>query len=142
MVQDLSSAISLLKKYSTITPKIVDSETEKQNLRSAVKLIVSLADAQNFGICASNAQEALDTLDSYLQALGYKLPRTLDTTSDNNSVYLKFSTERMSYKIEPYDGKYRGVLITIFSTHKEDIVGTYGHLPINLFTEKASPNNP
>lgn len=136
MSQDLSQAISLLKKYSSITPIAVDSETEKQQLRLAVKLVVSLADAQNFGICASNAQEALDTLCIYLHALGYKFDLPLDKSSDNNPVYLKFSTERMSYKIDRYNGQYRGVLITIFSTQKDEIVGTYGHLPINLFTEK------
>ena len=136
MTLDLSEAICLLKQYSSIEPKSVDSETEKQQLCSAVKLLVSLADAQNFGICASNASEALNTLADYLQALGYDFDCSGNPSDDPNPVYLKFSTERMSYRINGYDGQYRGVLITIFSEHQDEIVGTYGHLPIDLFGRK------
>ena len=135
MRQDLHQAIYLLKQYSDIVPKTVDSEVEKQRLRSAVKLLVNQADAQNFGICASNAKEALNTLSSYLQALGYEFNDFSNTISNSEAVYLKFSTERMSYHISSYDGEYRGVLITIFSENQEEILGTYGHLPIDLFEE-------
>lgn len=129
-------AISLLRAYSGIVPKTVDSETEKQQLRSAIKLVVSLADAQNLGICASHPQEAFDALDSYLQALGYNFDYPNNIGAEKKPVYLKFSTERMSYSISPYDGQYRGVLITIFAHNHDDIVGTYGYLPINLFSEQ------
>ncbi len=135
MPQDLDQAISLLKEYSGIIPKTVDSEIEKEQLRSAIKLLVSLADAQNFGICATNSQDAFEALNSYLKALGYDLTCPTNTNGNENSVYLKFSTERMSYKISDYDGEYRGVLITIFAENQENILGTYGHLPMNLFVE-------
>lgn len=136
MSQDLEQAISLLKIYSGIVPKTVESETEKQELRSAIKLIVSVADAQNLGICASNAQEAFDSLDNYLRAFGYNFNYPTNIISENNPVYLKFSTERMSYSLSSYDGQYRGVLITIFADKQDNIVGTYGYFPINLFAEE------
>ncbi len=139
MDHNLSSAISLLKEYSTLTPKKVETETQIEQLRSAVKLVVSLATAQNFGICASNVSEASSALVSYLQSLkcDLELPANIATITTNNTpTYLKFSTQRMSFNIERYDGNDRGVLITIFSDDQEEIVGTYGYLPLDLFEDK------
>lgn len=133
MNQDTNQALAILKQYSCIELKIVNSEEEKQTLQSALKLIVSLSDDQNFGICASTTTEALETLKNYLQALGYNEDIDTNFSLENKPVYLKFSTERMSYNLSDYQGEYRGVLITIFSDFDDKIIGTYGHLPLNLF---------
>ena len=129
----LTEALFLLKQYSGLTPKIPHSEAEKKDLRAALKLVVNLADAENFGICAVNSQEAFIVLHSYLTALGYDFHLPVDLNCHDYPVYLKFSTERMSYHISSYDGEYRGVLITIFAQNQDEIVGTYGYLPLQLF---------
>lgn len=136
MSQDLEVAIALLKIYSGVVPKTVESEIEKQKLRVAIKLIASLADAQNLGICASNSKEAFIALGNYLTALGYDFDYPTNINLENNPVYLKFSTERMSYNCSYYDGQYRGVLITMFANNQDEIVGTYGYFPMDLFSEK------
>ncbi|MDJ0594500.1 MAG: DUF1824 family protein [Pleurocapsa sp. MO_226.B13] len=47
-------------------------------------------------------------------------------------VYLKFSTQKMSYYSSEYTGEYRGVLVSIQS--EDDLIaGTYGHFPLDLF---------
>ena len=88
------------------------------------------------GICASNTKQALDTLSSYLHHLGYEFSAPQATSTDDNSVYLKFSTGRMAYHIHRYDGHDHGVLLTIFSQQKEQIVGTYGYFPTDLFEDQ------
>lgn len=133
MNQDTNQALAILKQYSCIELKIVNSEEEKQTLQSALKLIVSLSDNQNFGICASTTIEALETLKFYLQALGYDEDIEVNFPLENKPVYLKFSTERMSCHLSDYQGDYRGVLITIFADFDEEIIGTYGHFPLDLF---------
>jgi len=40
----------------------------------------------------------------------------------------------MSSIVSSYSGKYRGVLISIFANHNQQIEGAYGHLPLDLFT--------
>lgn len=124
----------LLKSYSCTELKTVKSEAEKQELESTIKLIVSLSDDQNFGICASSENEAINTLKNYLQAFGYNSNIEIEKTLEDKPVYLKFSTERKSYHLSDYSGNYRGVLITIFADMNEEIIGTYGHFPLNLFS--------
>ncbi|WP_373478761.1 DUF1824 family protein [Geminocystis sp.] len=133
MNQDINKALNLLKKYSGIELKIVNSEEEKQALQSALKLIVSLSDNENLGICASTEKEAFNTLQNYLKALGYSFNLEDNLLFENKAIYLKFSTEKMSYYVSDYQGEYRGVLITIFADSQDEIIGTYGYLPLNLF---------
>ena len=115
MNQDINKALNLLKKYSGIELKIVNYEEEKQALQSALKMIVSLSDHENLGICASTEKEAFNTLQNYLKALGYSFNLEKNLLFENKAIYLKFSTEKMSYYVSDYQGEYRGVLITIFA---------------------------
>ncbi|NES92001.1 DUF1824 family protein, partial [Okeania sp. SIO2B9] len=39
-----------------------------------------------------------------------------------------------SYHLESYIGEYRGVLVSCQSAEDTGINGTYGHLPLDLFT--------
>ncbi len=133
MTHDLNKALTILKQYSCIEVKMVNSDAEKQQLQEALKLIVSLSDNQNFGICASTTTEAFNTLKNYLQALGYSEDIGNNLPKEDKPVYVKFSTERNSYNLSDYLGGYRGVLITIFADFEDKIVGTYGHLPLDLF---------
>ena len=132
----VSEAIKLLKQYSCIEIKTVDTEEEKDRLKKALLLITNLSEKENLGICASNSTEGFMALSSYLKALGYQ--PNLDSKSlpkIDTPIYIKYYTERMSYSMDSYQGSYRGVLISCQSENDE-IVGTYGHFPIDLFVEE------
>ncbi|MFB2834721.1 DUF1824 family protein [Floridanema evergladense] len=124
----------ILKEYSCTDIKVVESESEKALLRQALKLIVDLADYLNFGICAQTTEQGFMALQAYLSGLGYNvLLETQEFTQITGSVYIKFNTNKQSYYLDSYTGNYRGVLVSCQSSAREDISGTYGHLPLDLF---------
>ncbi|MEM9539740.1 MAG: DUF1824 family protein [Cyanobacteria bacterium P01_E01_bin.42] len=130
---DLTDARQLLASYSQITPKIPASETEARELRQALQAIAARSEWENLGVCADNSQQGYQSLAKYLEALGYQVPfeiASLEVVGD--PVYIKFNTAQMTHYLKPYDGQYRGVLVSCQS-EEEEISGTYGHLPLNLF---------
>ena len=134
MSPDITEALSVLKEFSFLDPNTAINEDAKTKLRSAINTIVPLSSAQNLGICCGNSQEALDTLSQYLNALGYQFDVNSTATNHSDSPsYLKFSTQRMAYNLSSYEGEYRGVLITIFAPGNQDLEGTFGHFPLDLF---------
>ncbi|ACB53965.1 unknown [Crocosphaera subtropica ATCC 51142] len=129
----VDEALRILKEYSCLQIKIVDFEADKSKLRQAIKIVSDLCETENLGICADNFQEAFKTLKSYLKALG--ISEDLDPSPSaprQTPVYVKFNTETMSYYVDSYTGSYRGVLISCQSDN-HNLVGTYGHFPLNLF---------
>ena len=131
---DLTAAAAqkVLKDFSLDT--LVESAAEKALVRQALLMIADLSDYQNLGVCADTAEQGFSALASYLEALGYKV--TLDralSPSVAGAVYLKFNTKRESYYLDSYTGQYRGVLVSCQSSDYEEINGTYGHLPLDLF---------
>ena len=127
-------ALNLLKQFSCIETKKINSQAQKEELAQALILISNLSESQNLGICADHAILGFKALKSYLHALGYESDSYPEAQIlGDQPIYLKFSTERMSYSTSNYGGEYRGVLVTIFSDYNEDIIGTYGHLPLDLF---------
>ena len=132
-VLTLKKAIQILKQYSRIQLKSVDSEAEKQQLSQALIRVVKVSESENLGICADNYEQAFMTLTSYLKALGYQSNFNLETVSQQDvPIYLKFNTQKMSYYIDKYTGEYRGVLVSCYA-QEEEVVGTYGYLPLDLF---------
>ena len=127
-------AIKILETYCCLQHKKIESEEERQELCQALTLVTGLSEYENFGICADNAQEGLNSLKSYLKALGYtaNLPDFTDP-ENTDPVYIKFSSKAMSYYVDYYPGDYRGVLISCYSEDRKNICGTYGHFPLNLF---------
>lgn len=113
----------------------MDSESEKVLIRQALLLLTSKSDYQNLGICADSVAQGFLALETYLKALGYEaiLDRRADVTSFIGPVYIKFNTQKQSYYLDSYIGKYRGVLVSCQSSQDESINGTYGHLPLDLF---------
>lgn len=129
----VDEAIKILKSYSCIEQKKVETETEKEELRQALILISSLSEAQNFGVCADNGAQGFAALSSYLTALGYEVDLDRESISQSQEpIYIKFNTERMSHFSDAYEGNYRGVLVACRSPN-EAIAGIYGHLPLDLF---------
>jgi hypothetical protein len=130
---ELEAAIAILKEKSCIETPEIDSETERESLRQSILLACKEADWENIGICAENSAVAVQSVQQYLKALGYGEDIAIDVTeASEESVYLKFNTQKMSAYLNDYEGKYRGVLIALQSP-EEDLQGTYGHFPLDLF---------
>jgi len=52
------------------------------------------------------------------------------------AVYIKYNTQRQASYLDSYTGTYRGVLVSCQSEN-DQLVGTYGHFPLDLFSEEA-----
>ncbi len=132
----VAQAEKILHEFTCQDMKSVESQEEKTLTRAAILLLANLSDYQMLGICAGSTTEALSTLESYLEALGYNTTLIADSNfnSIEGSVYLKFNGMKESYLMESYTGKYRGVLVSCQSAEATGINGTYGHLPLDLFT--------
>lgn len=129
----IKEALEIIKKYSCLEVKNVETEDEKTLLRKAIILVVGLSESENLGICADNSGDGFKSLVSYLNALGYKPNLDLTTVEkQDDPVYIKFNTRNMSHYLDSYTGVYRGVLISCFA-EDEEIVGTYGYFPLDLF---------
>jgi hypothetical protein len=129
----VEKALEILKSYSCLDVKLVESEEDKKVLQTAIKQIVDLSEYENLGICADSLDFALESLSNYLQALGYNF--NLDKSllpPQETAVYLKFNTQKKSHYLDSYDGDYRGVLIACQS-EDDTIAGTYGYFPLDLF---------
>lgn len=133
----LEAAHKILSEFSCIEGKSVKSEAQKEQLRQALQLFTQLSDSQNFGICADTAAEGFLALESYLKGLGYQIPLDIPNHPTSvGSVYIKFNTLKGSYYLDSYTGQYRGVLVSCQSSQHDLINGTYGHLPLDLFSPK------
>ncbi len=129
----VESALKLLKDYNCLQLKTVELEIEREQLREAIKLIVSLSEYENFGICADNAQEGFTALGNYLKALFYETTlQPVFNADDKSPVYIKLNTKTMNYYLDTYNGSYRGVLISC-QGENANFAGTYGHFPLDLF---------
>jgi hypothetical protein len=130
----IEEALKLLKEYGCIELKIAQLPEEEAALRQAILLVNQGSESINLGICADNAEEGFVSLKSYLQALGYAAPTTLpETNLDQGAVYIKYNTQRLASYLDSYTGTYRGVLISCQSEN-DQLVGTYGHFPLDLFS--------
>ncbi len=130
----LGLALKIVKSYDD-SIQITNTEplAELEELRNSLLLIASLSSSLNLGICADNFQQGFATLASYLEAFGYQINLEQDEASQSLSpIYLKFSTQKMSYYSNKYTGKYRGVLIS-YQSEDDSVAGTYGHFPLDLF---------
>jgi Domain of unknown function (DUF1824) len=129
----LDTALKILKSYDCAQVTNTELLIEPEQLRNSLQLVTSLSSSQNLGICADDFQQGFLALASYLEAFGYQSNLEQENVSQSSEpVYLKFSTQKMSYYSDQYTGEYRGVLV---SCQSEDdlIAGTYGHFPLDLF---------
>ncbi len=91
----VEKALEILKSYSCLEVKLVESEADKKELQTAIKQIVDLSEYENLGICADSLELAFQGLSSYLAALGYD--NNLEMASlppQEKAVYLKFNTQK------------------------------------------------
>ena len=130
---NIDEALKILNLYSCAQVKNTQPLVEKEQLRQALLLVTSRSESENLGICADNAQQGFAALKDYLTALCYKNILEKDSLPNNQDpVYIKFNTSKMSYYLDEYIGNYRGVLVSCQS-EDDKIVGTYGHFPLDLF---------
>ena len=131
----LDQALKILRSYDCVRSSTVEEAIKPEQLRNSLLMVVSLSSSQNLGICADNFNEGFAALTSYIKAFAYQIKLEADNSAhDSKPVYLKFSTQKMSYYKSEYAGTYRGVLI---SCQDDDdlIAGTYGHFPLDLFDD-------
>ena len=130
----LESALTLLRDFSCLKPRTVASDEEKQALRQAIYRIVKLSEWHNIGICADTIHQALHTLGAYLKGLESSYRPEMPTNIPfSAAIYLKYNSQKQSYYIDSYAGDYRGVLLSCQGS--EEIMGTYGYFPLNLFDD-------
>ena len=120
----LDKALKILKSYDCAKSTNTEVLVEPEQLRNSLLLVTSLSSSQNLGICADDFQQGFAALASYLEALGYQSNLEQENLSQNSEpVYLKFSTQKMSYYSDKYTGEYRGVLVSCQSEN-DLIAGT------------------
>lgn len=130
---NIAKAVKLLKIYSCNTNDRAPSDTEIQQLKEALLLVVRESEWENLGVCADNLTQGLNALKSYLAALGYRYDFAEEREANlAESVYIKFNTRKMNYYADSYTGNSRGVLVAM-QGDDEEIIGTYGYFPLNLF---------
>lgn len=130
----LTEARKILDQYSCTDTKTPASLEEKVQLQSALLCIAQESEWENLGVCADSLYQGLQALASYLTAMGY--PPNFDPATihaEDQPIYIKFNTSKMSYFTDSYTGDYRGVLVSCQS-EEDTVAGTYGHLPLDLFS--------
>jgi hypothetical protein len=111
------------------------SQEEKSRIREALLLLINASDYQMLGVCASSVSEGFSALARYLEAIGYKTTILSDSAFEvEGPAYLKFNGKTESYHADSYTGEFRGVLVSCQSEDGEGVNGTYGHLPLDLFS--------
>jgi hypothetical protein len=130
----LKAAHDILEQFTCLE---INSQSPPQDLdqtRQALLLFAHHSEYQMLGICADSLEAAFTALAEYLTAWNYDIE--INTNAINpidGAVYLKFNGRNQSYYASAYSEKYRGVLVSFQSSDVEEVNGTYGHFPLNLF---------
>jgi len=110
------------------------AEAQKQPVRDALLWLNDMSEYQTLGICAEGLAEAETALKGYVTALSQ--PIQVDLPADQaGAVFLKFNTLKNAWYLDGYSGESRGVLVTYHTSEPEleDVNGTYGPFPLDLF---------
>jgi len=109
------------------------SETEKVEIRDALKAFNEAADYETLGVCADTLAIAQTALESYVAV--FSRPVQLALEARNGPVFLKFNTLKGAWYLDGYTGASRGVLVSFHASEPEvDLInGTYGPFPFDLF---------
>ncbi|HEY9884783.1 MAG TPA: DUF1824 family protein [Thermosynechococcaceae cyanobacterium] len=126
----LDAAQDILKQFvcSDRSPAVMP---QAPLVRQALLLVAAHSDYQILGICADTIAQATIALKRYLTALGYEVMP--EVPSLDGAVYVKFNPNRNGCHVAPYNGTYRGVLVSCQSAYDGDVNETFGHLPLDLF---------
>lgn len=131
MSDDLNQAQKLLRRVG-LTDDLA-GDRHHPELRQALATVLPHSDYQIFGICAGTASEAIAALNQYTDAFGYDRAPHLDPI--DGAVYIKYNPRSGLCYIDGYEGNERGVLISCQSDYDDGVRDTYGHFPLDLFSE-------
>lgn len=132
----IKAAQQTLEAFTCDDIQSVNQIENRDQICSALKLLVQNSEYQMLGICADSLDAAWNALEQYLHGLDYNIaPDRNGVEAIEGSVYLKFNGRSQSYYASPYTQKYRGVLVSCQSTDDTGVNGTYGHFPLDLFAE-------
>ncbi len=130
----VKTAQSILEQFTCIEMQSQPQPENQDKIRQALLFSVNHSEFQMLGICADSLPEALTSLAEYLIAFNYGTPIDAKTIpAITGAVYLKFSGRNQSYYASAYLEKYRGVLVSFQSSDEDEVNGTYGHFPLDLF---------
>lgn len=107
------------------------TSAEQEPIKTALLALAQATDYQMFGILAETCDQAIATLQAYIQAFGYDMPTSWQSVE--GPTYLKFNPNLGSCYTDGYTGDHRGVLISYQSAVDETMNQTYGHFPLDLF---------
>ncbi|MDX2216598.1 MAG: DUF1824 family protein [Oculatellaceae cyanobacterium bins.114] len=128
----LESAHHLLKQFDCVKQNAIeDTTSHRAQLQAALKTVAHHSDYQILGICADTLTQGITTLKSYTTALGYDYQPQLNPVE--GAVYIKFNPKTGLCYANPYEGHYRGVLVSCQSAYADGVNDIYGHLPLDLF---------
>jgi hypothetical protein len=125
-------AVKLLRLFTCIDRLTPDKIPDHATIRSALTIVRDHSDYQILGICADDQTQAKATLDSYIQAFGYKFFPEIPPVE--GAIYVKYNPKLRSCHSDAYIGEHRGVLVSCQSSYNDDINELFGHLPLDLFT--------
>ncbi|MBD0269045.1 DUF1824 family protein [Pseudanabaena sp. FACHB-2040] len=121
-----------LNRFSCLNIPPALSAQEQEDTRAALLLLNELSDYQTLGICADTLEQGKTAADAYVTAL--VTPVKIDLPDREGPVYIKFNTLKGAWYLDSYSGGSRGVLITYHSSDVDEVNGTYGPFPLDLFS--------
>lgn len=130
----LEMAKTLLRTFTCVEPVPPDDCPDRALTRQALHRVCDQSDYQILGICADTADEAIAALHAYLKALSR--PERPQPEPIPAAVYLKFNPKTGLCYLQPYTGQHRGVLVSCQSAYDGDVNETFGHLPLDLFSDR------
>lgn len=129
---DIKTLRKQLNRFSCLDVPPALGDQEKADIRAALLLLNELSDYQTLGICADTLLQGKSAADAYVSALGN--PVNLNLPEREGPVYVKFNTLKGAWYLDNYSGPSRGVLITYHSSEVDEVNGTYGPFPLDLFS--------
>lgn len=138
MSEDWTTAEQRLQQYRCQTDALDLSPEACQQLCADLQTLVAAADFLTLGICAETVAAAQTALAGYWAALQQPALDSAELPVIAEPCFLKANGRTGRILLEPYEGTYRGVLITVHSDLAEGPSGTYGHFPLNLFATAES----
>ena len=128
---DILAIRKQLARFSCLeTPPTLSAE-ERADIRQRLLLFNQLSDYQTLGVCADTLAQGKAAMKQYIAALG--APVNLDLPHQDGPVYLKFNTLKAAWYLDGYSGPSRGVLVSYHASDAEEVNGTYGPFPLDLF---------
>lgn len=127
------TAQKLLRQFLCVDQLHQDQIPGKEEVQTALLFMREHSDYQILGICANSAEDAIAALYSYLIAFGLSKPS--QPALVHGAVYLKYNPKTGLCYMKPYEGTHRGVLVSCQSAYDGDVNETFGHLPLDLFSE-------